>query len=200
LSDPHDNPFVGRGGLKLRHALDEFAIDVKGLRCADFGSSIGGFTDCLIRAGAAHVFSVDTSYGELAWTLRQHERVTPIERTNALHVELPEKVDLIVIDLGWTRQKHAVPAALKWLAPDGRVITLIKPHYELDPHEKELMIDGVLPDGEAERVVERVCDVMPEFGARLLGSTRSPILGGAHGKKQKGKGNAEWLALLEPGG
>jgi len=201
LNEPPDSQFVSRGGLKLRHALDEFGLDVAGLRCADFGSSAGGFTDCLIQGGAAHVYSVDTSYGELAWTLRQDERVTPIERTNALHVELPEQVDLIVIDLGWTKQKHAVPAALKWLNPGGRVLTLVKPHYELNPHEnpheKDLMADGVLPDAEAERVVERVCAAMPELGARVLGCTKSPILGGAIKKRKKGKGNAEWLVLLD---
>jgi 23S rRNA (cytidine1920-2'-O)/16S rRNA (cytidine1409-2'-O)-methyltransferase len=115
-----DNPFVSRGGLKLRHALGEFGIDPAGLTCADLGCSTGGFTDCLLRAGAARVYAVDTAYGELAWSVRTDPRVRVMERTNALHAEPPEGgVDLVVIDLGWTKQALAVPAALRWLKPGG---------------------------------------------------------------------------------
>jgi len=188
-------PYVGRGGIKLQHALDTFAIDPGGWVCADFGSSVGGFTDCLVQAGAARIYAVDTSYGELAWKLRQDERVTPIERTNAMHAEPPEPVDLVTIDLGWTKQERAVPAALRWLKADGRIVTLVKPHYELERNEKERLAGGVLPEDEAERVVVRVLDALPAFGVRVLGSTKSPILGGQ--KKGRGTGNAEWLALLE---
>ena len=192
-----ESPYVGRGGIKLRHALETFGINPAGWVCADLGSSVGGFTDCLVQGGAARVYAVDTSYGELAWTLRSNERVVPVERANALHAEPPEPVDLVTIDLGWTKQALAVPAALRWLKAGGRVVTLVKPHYELERDQREMLEGGVLPEDEAERVVRRVLEELPALGVRVTGSTRSPILGGR--KKGRGTGNAEWLALLERG-
>lgn len=195
-----DHPFVSRGGLKLRHALDTFGLDPTGLVCADFGCSTGGFTDCLLQAGAERVHAVDTAYGILAWKLRQDDRVVVRERTNALHAEPPEGgVDLVVMDLGWTRQARAIPAALKWLRTDGRIITLIKPHYELDTEELDRIAPGrVLDEQTAERVAREVAEGLPELGVRVLGLTQSPVLGGAS-KRSKG-GNAEWLALVERAG
>jgi 23S rRNA (cytidine1920-2'-O)/16S rRNA (cytidine1409-2'-O)-methyltransferase len=190
--------FVGRGGLKLRHALDEFGIDPAGVSCADLGCNVGGFTDCLLQAGAACVYAVDTGYGALAWTLRKDPRVRVMERTNALHAPAPPGgVDLVVIDLGWTPQRHAVPAAVRWVKPGGRVVSLIKPHYELSKDESaRLLRDGVLDEAVAVGIAERTARDMPALGARLLGLTRSPITGG-EGKRNK-RGNAEWLALLAP--
>jgi 23S rRNA (cytidine1920-2'-O)/16S rRNA (cytidine1409-2'-O)-methyltransferase len=194
--NPNDRPFVGRGGLKLAHALREFNFDVRGLACADFGCNIGGFTDCLLRAGAASVIAVDTGYGALAWTLRNDTRVTVMERTSALHAEPPRgPVDLIAIDLGWTPQKHAIPAALRWLKPGGRIVSLLKPHYEVEKDEKHLLVRGILPATEAQRIAHRTAESLPSLGVRVDGLTRSPIEGGAG----KGKiGNAEWLVLLSP--
>lgn len=201
-----DCPYVSRGGLKLRHALDAFGLDPTGLRCADLGCSTGGFTDCLLQAGAARVYSVDTAYGELAWKVRSDERVVVMERSNAVHADVPAEVterggvDLVVIDLGWTAQAKAIPAALRWVRaashPDGpgKIISLIKPHYEVD--ENELREGGVLDPRRAEAVTHEVCDAMPGLGVSLLGHTESPVLGGQ--KKGKGTGNREWLALLEP--
>jgi 23S rRNA (cytidine1920-2'-O)/16S rRNA (cytidine1409-2'-O)-methyltransferase len=187
--------YVGRGGLKLRHALDVFSIDPRGLVCADLGANVGGFTDCLLRAGAARVYAVDTGYGTLAWKLRNDPRVKVMERTNVLHAQPPEPVDLIAIDLGWTPQRHALPAALRWLKPGGRVITLIKPHYELGKDEqRELLQGGVLEEPAAEQIARRVYDQVPALGLQPLGLTRSPIQGGA--AKGNKRGNAEWLALL----
>jgi 23S rRNA (cytidine1920-2'-O)/16S rRNA (cytidine1409-2'-O)-methyltransferase len=195
---PH--PYVSRGGLKLRAALDAFGLDVTGLRCADFGSSTGGFTDCLLRAGAARVTCVDTGYGVLAYRLRTDPRVAVRERENALHAPPPpeaERPELVVIDMAWTPQRLCVPAALGWLAPGGRVITLVKPHYELTKDEQRtLLVKGVLGEADAERITARVLGSMPALGARVLGSIKSPILGG--GTRGKARGNAEWLALLEP--
>lgn len=192
-------PLVGRGGLKLAHALAEFGIDPTGLTCADLGANVGGFTDCLLQASAAKVYAVDTGYGTLAWTLRKDPRVVVMERTNALHAAPPERVDLVVIDLGWTPQKFAIPAALKWLGPSGRIISLIKPHYELSREEgKGLLKDGVLDEPDAQRIAERTVAAMPALGVRLVGLTRSPIAGGA--TKGNRRGNAEWLALLERAG
>ncbi len=191
-----DKPYVGRGGLKLEHALREFKLDVRGLTCADFGCNVGGFTDCLLRAGAARVFAVDTGYGMLAWTLRNDPRVTVMERTNAMHTAPPDgPVDLLAIDMGWTPQKHAIPAALRWLKPGGRIISLVKPHYEVEPSEKSLLVRGILPEPDAERIAKRAIDTLSALNIRIAGLTRSPIEGGA-GKGKRG--NAEWLALIVP--
>ncbi len=204
--DPAGDPsrYVSRGALKLEHALREFGIDPTGFVCADLGCSTGGFTDCLLQHGADRVFSVDTAYGQLAWKLRSDDRVEVMERTNALHAEAPESVrrgggvDLVVIDLGWTRQNKAIPAALRWVKLGGLIITLIKPHYEAG--KSQLGEGGVLADADAERIATETRDAMPTLGARVLGFIESPLLGGAvSGKrKKKGAGNREWLALVRP--
>lgn len=200
------NPFVSRGGLKLQRAMDVFGLDVAGFWCADLGCSTGGFTDCLLQARAGRVFSVDTAYGELAWKVRTDERVVVMERTNAVHADPPGEVverggvDLVVIDLGWTAQAKAIPAALRWVRTEsgrpGRIVSLIKPHYEVG--KDELGAGGVLDPDRAQAVTDQVCAAMPGLGVRVLGCVESPVLGGK--KKGKGTGNREWLALLEPVG
>ena len=184
MNQPAD-PFASRGGEKLDAALRAFGIVPAGCTCADLGCSTGGFTDCLLRHGAARVFAVDTAYGQLAWKLRQDQRVTVMERTNALHAEPPEMVELVTIDLGWTKQDRAVPAALRWLKPDGRIITLIKPHYEAGKPDPT--------DEEAAQITQRVIAGLPKHGVTVIGQIPSPIRGG------KG-GNIEYLALLAPSG
>jgi 23S rRNA (cytidine1920-2'-O)/16S rRNA (cytidine1409-2'-O)-methyltransferase len=192
--------FASRGGRKLAHALDAFGLDVRGLVCADFGCSVGGFTDCLLRRGAAHVHAVDTAYGIFAYALRIDPRVTVHERTNALHAEPPEGgVDLVVIDLGWTPQRHALPAALRWLRPAGRIVSLVKPHYELDADEKRrLLVDGRLDPADAEAVFARVLETLPSLGVRPIAHERSPITGGK--SSRGGRGNVEFLVLASPAG
>jgi 23S rRNA (cytidine1920-2'-O)/16S rRNA (cytidine1409-2'-O)-methyltransferase len=196
---PPDEPaLASRAGVKLRHALREFGVDVRGLECADFGCNVGGFTDVLLRAGAARVICVDTGYGTLAWRLRQDPRVETRERTNALHTEAPARgVDLVVMDLAWTPQRLSVPAALRWLRPGGRVVTLVKPHYELEPNEKPWLVEGFLPHDRVPLVVERVRAAMPALGARVLAGTASPITGGKSARRAGAPGNMEWLLLLE---
>jgi len=103
----------------LQGALDAFGVRVAGRVCADFGCNVGGFTDCLLQAGAAKVFAIDTGYGELAWKLRKNPRVAVMERTNALYCDVPEAVDLVTVDVAWTPQRLAVPAALRWLKQPG---------------------------------------------------------------------------------
>src|ERR1700761_4113773 len=127
-------PFVSRAGQKLDHALDAFGVGVAGLACADLGCNVGGFVDCLLQRGAAKVYAVDTGYGVLEWKLRKDPRVVVMERTNAMHVDLPEPVSLVTIDVAWTRQRNILPAAGRILSrePGARVVTLIKPHYEAD--------------------------------------------------------------------
>ena len=217
--------YASRGGQKLAAALQAFGIDPAGQTAADLGCSTGGFVDCWLQHDAARVFAVDTAYGQLAWKLRQNPRVTVMERTNALHAPLPwldpedsppdpsappdptdagphgptpPGVDWVSIDLGWTRQDKAVPAALRWLRPaadshpaapaaptrPGGIVTLIKPHYESGRHQ--------LTDDEADDETRRVITtVLPPLGVEVLGWIRSPIRGG------KG-GNLEHLAYLRP--
>lgn len=183
--------YASRGGLKLEAALSAFGVDVRGLSCADLGCSTGGFTDCLLKHGAAKVYAVDTAYGELAWTLRKDPRVVVMERTNALHAEPAALVDLVTLDVSWTPTKRVVPAALRWLSPGGRVIALIKPHYEAKGLGIELPRGGVLEEARAEEIAGRVSESLPTVGARVLGMIRSPVKGGT-----KGDGNTEWLVLL----
>jgi len=179
-------PFVSRAGQKLDHALAAFGIDVAGLTCADLGCSTGGFTDALLQRGAARVYSVDTGYGVLDWKLRKDPRVIVMERTNAMHVELPEKVDLVSIDVAWTRQKHILPAAIRILKPGGIVIPLIKPHYEAD---QKILRKGILPDEFLQGIISQVRQEIETAGFKILSICASPIKGA--------KGNTEILALLK---
>ncbi len=207
-----DKKYVSRAGVKLEHALREFRVDVTGLVCADFGCNVGGFTDCLLQHGAAKVYAIDTGYGVLDYRLRTDDRVVVMERTNVLHVLRPEDhppservgfegvdlgfegVDLVTIDVGWTRQQHAMPTALKWLKGDGRIITLIKPPYELEADEKKSwLVDGTLAEERAEEVLKRVLAELPQLGVEVLASTTSPIRGAKSSRKTRGHGNVEYL-------
>jgi 23S rRNA (cytidine1920-2'-O)/16S rRNA (cytidine1409-2'-O)-methyltransferase len=193
--DP-DCPYVSRAGLKIAHALDTFDVDPTGLRCADLGCNVGGFTDCLLQRGAACVYAVDTSYGTLDYRLRVDDRVVVHERTNALHVELDAPVDLVVVDLGWTPQRHAVPAALRCLADGGRIISLVKPHYELTASDRREKLEaGRLDPAIAESILEDVCTACPGLGVEVLARDRSPIAGGKSSRGGKA-GNIEFLVLL----
>src|SRR5688572_30828179 len=146
-------PFVSRAGQKLEHALTTFDVNVTGRTCADLGSNVGGFVDCLLRRGAAKVYAVDTSYGTLDWRLRNDPRVVVMERTNAMHVELPEPVSLVTIDVAWTKQRLILPSARRLIDAGGDVVTLVKPHYEAEP---TLLRKGVLPEENLDTVFEKV--------------------------------------------
>jgi len=177
--------YVSRGGNKLAVALDNFRLDVGDKTCADLGSHVGGFVDCLLRRGARLIFSIDTAYGVLAWKLRKDPRVTVIERTNAMHVTLPQTVDIVTIDLGWTRQSRILPNVARLITPAAHVVTLVKPHYEA---QREQLTGGILPDGAVEGVVSRVLQEASTTGWTVEATTESPIRG--HG------GNREVFALL----
>lgn len=179
--------FVSRSGQKLDHALSSFGMDVSNLVCADLGSNAGGFVDCLLQRGAAKVYAVEKGYGVLDWKLRKDPRVVVMERTNAMHVTLPEKVKLVTIDVAWTKQKHILPAAKKLLDAGGRIITLIKPHYEA---VAKLLRKGVLPAEQFDAVIEQVRRDIDNCGLEIVHIVQSPILGG--------QGNAEMLADLVP--
>jgi len=193
--------YASRAADKLAAALDGFALDPAGWTCADFGANVGGFTDCLLRRGAAKVYAVETGSGALAWKLRRDARVVVMERTNALYCPVPEPVDLVVVDMGWTPQELAVPAALRWLKPPaphcpegGRIVSLLKCHYELAKAGRagaKRRID----DERAEEVCRGVCLRLEASGVRVRGVLRSPLRG-------KG-GGAEFLLSLtasRPGG
>ena len=391
----NDKKYVSRAGVKLEHALREFGVDVTGLVCADFGCNVGGFTDCLLKHGAAKVYAIDTGYGVLDYRLRTDDRVVVMERVNVLHAEFPREdphpqplsrgergvrkdplpkgiregpdskrgrfrspsppgrgvrgegssehrtaldpkyldfvrklrqeqtdaeqlmwlmlrdrrlldlkfrrqhpvepyvvdfychelrlaieldggqhnepktrrkdklrtqflenqgirvlrfwdhevlketeavleavcfvvekkredphpqplsqrergerkaalpggeevrgVDLVTIDVGWTRQQHAIPAARKWLPSGGRIITLVKPHYELEADEKKAwLVDGALSVDRAQQIFERVLEELPNLGVEVLASTTSPIRGAKSSRKKKNDGNVEYLVL-----
>jgi len=173
--------FVSRAGGKLQFALEQFNISVKDLTLADFGSSTGGFVDCLLQNDAKKVYSVDTAYGELAWKLRNDPRVVVMERTNAMHVVLPELVDFITVDTSWTKQKNILPNVFKNLKSGCKVISLIKPHYEAGK--------GKLKEDEVEQVLQVVKEDIKNAGGKIEKIIESPILG------EKGK-NREFLALV----
>jgi 23S rRNA (cytidine1920-2'-O)/16S rRNA (cytidine1409-2'-O)-methyltransferase len=143
-----DPAYVSRGGLKLAGALEALKISVQDLICLDIGASTGGFTDCLLQRGAAKVYAVDVGYGQLAWRLRQDERVVVIERTNIRHMpadRIPEAVDLATIDVSFISLRLVVPAVLKFLKPGGQILALIKPQFEVG--KGKVGKGGVVRDG-----------------------------------------------------
>jgi len=181
--------FVSRAGLKLQAAIDCLQLDLSGLIAADLGSNVGGFVDCLLQRGVSRVYAVDTGYGVLAWKLRKDPRVVVKERQNALHVKLLEQVDLVTIDVGWTRQEKILPAAVGLLKPAGRIITLIKPHYESEQAKTQR---GVLTADQSLETLQRVLARIEALGFSIGAVVKSPIAGQG--------GNAEFLACLNRAG
>jgi 23S rRNA (cytidine1920-2'-O)/16S rRNA (cytidine1409-2'-O)-methyltransferase len=186
-----DHPYVSRGGLKLKAAIDAYEIDVTGLVCLDVGASTGGFTDCLLQHGAAHVHAVDVGYGQLAWSLRQDPRVTVIERTNIRNMPddaLPAAVDLITIDTSFISLRIVVPAALRFLNPGGAVVALIKPQFEVG--RGMVGKGGVVRDPDLhEAVLNTLTVFFQNLGLSIRPVVPSPVLGP--------KGNREFLACLD---
>ena len=176
---------MSRAGDKLARALDEFGIDPAGKTCADLGANVGGFTDCLLRRGAGKVYAVDTGYGVLDYSLRKDPRIVVMERTNALRLTLPELMDLVVIDLGWTPQRLILPKAHEMIRPAGQIVSLIKPHYEAP---KERLKGGVLDPDTAGEIFRALLNEIPGWGLNVRGQIQSPILGAG--------GNMEYLVLL----
>lgn len=180
--------FVSRGGDKLDGALDDFGLDVPGVVAADLGANVGGFTDCLLQRSALRVYAVDTGYGVLDWKLRQDDRVVVLERTNALHVVLPESVDLVVVDVGWTPMIHIGPKALSLLKDGGCVVALLKPQYEAEESERR---DGVvLPECMA-GVIARVFETLEQRGITMVKHAVSRVLGSG--------GNQEVFVMFQRG-
>ncbi|MEQ2007695.1 MAG: TlyA family RNA methyltransferase [Limisphaerales bacterium] len=194
--------FVSRGGHKLEHALEHFALDVSGLTAVDLGASTGGFTDCLLQRGAARVFAVDVGQGQLAWKLRNDPRVIVLEKTNARELrsdrlsavsgqQEAEDVRLVVVDCSFISLRKILPAAVGLLAQGGRIIALVKPQFEAGKAEADKG-EGVITDPavHARVLAELEAFVKAELpGIAWRGVTESPLLGPA--------GNKEFLVLLE---
>lgn len=184
-------PYVSRGGLKLRHALEVFDVGVDGAVAVDVGASTGGFTDVLLEAGVARVYAIDVGYGQLAWRLRNDPRVVVMERTNIRSVEeLPEPADLAVIDTSFISLRQVLPHVRPLVKSEGDAIPLIKPQFEAG--RNQVGKKGVVRDPEIWREVLRgVLGYAKENGWSVLGVIRSPIQGPA--------GNVEFLAHLSRG-
>ena len=183
--------YASRGGDKLAHALSRFQLEVTGWVAADLGASTGGFTDCLLQAGASRVYAIDVGYGQILDRLRQDERVIVMDRTNARSLDqLPEPVDLVTIDVSFISLRLVLPTAARLLRPAGQVIALIKPQFEAGP--KDVKKGGVVRDAAVHRrVLTEVLTAATERGFQVRGLTASPLKGPA--------GNREFLVLLQLG-
>jgi 23S rRNA (cytidine1920-2'-O)/16S rRNA (cytidine1409-2'-O)-methyltransferase len=180
--------FVSRGGDKLDHALEVFAIDVGNLTVADFGASTGGFTDCLLQRGAKRVYAIDVGYGQLALRLQEDPRVVVVDRTNARNLEsLPEQVDLVTVDVSFIGLHLVLPAARRLLRDGGRILALVKPQFEVGRFD--VGRGGVVREPLAHRkVLARLFTTAHELGLTVTALTASPLRGPA--------GNIEFFALL----
>jgi 23S rRNA (cytidine1920-2'-O)/16S rRNA (cytidine1409-2'-O)-methyltransferase len=176
-----DHPYVSRGGVKLEGALASFGVDPSGKRCVDLGASTGGFTDCLLRRGAARVAAVDVGYGQLAHALRVDPRVQVLERTNARTLE-PDAVggvaDLVVVDASFIGLGQLLPAVARLLAPEtGELVALIKPQFEVG-REEASRAKGVIKDPAVRaRAIERVTGEVRTAGFEVLGTADCVIAG-----------------------
>ena len=187
--------FVGRGGEKLAGALDAFGIDPTGYRCLDAGSSTGGFTDCLLQAGAASVLAVDVGTNQLHERLRTHPRVEVRERTDIRTLTVADlddrPVDLVVGDLSFISLRLVLPAVVPLVGPEGSLVLLVKPQFEAGRDEASKG-RGIITDPAIwRRVLSEVVDAAEAAGAGLAGIAPSPITGSA--------GNVEFVAWLRPG-
>ena len=188
-----DHPYVGRGGLKLAHALDEFGIDVTGRRALDIGASTGGFTDVLLQRGVKSVIALDVGRGQLDWKLRNDPRVRVLEGVNARSLSrdhVPGEVDIVSIDVAFISLRHIFPALPPVLAPMADIVALVKPQFEAG--RAQVGHGGVVRDQVVhEAVIDAVTQAASTCGLERFGLTRSPITGAA--------GNVEFLLHLGRG-
>jgi 23S rRNA (cytidine1920-2'-O)/16S rRNA (cytidine1409-2'-O)-methyltransferase len=185
--------YVSRGGLKLEKALREFDVRPEGRICIDCGASTGGFTDCLLKGGAAKVYAVDVGYGQLAWSIRSDPRVVVMERTNiryVTHEQIPDSPSLAVIDVSFISLKLVLPVVRKLLADSGEVLCLIKPQFEAG--REKVGKKGVVREASTHiEVLKSFMEYAAESGFGVLGLTFSPIKGP--------EGNIEYLGYLRVG-
>lgn len=184
-------PYVSRGGLKLEKALKNFYLTVKDKVCMDIGASTGGFTDCMLQNGARKVYSVDVGYGQLAWKLRQDERVVCLERQNIRYLDeslLDEKPNFASIDVSFISLRLVLPKAWSILADSGRIVALIKPQFEAG--REKVGKKGVVREKSTHiEVIDNISKIALKDGFRILDLDFSPIKGP--------EGNIEYLIYLE---
>lgn len=180
--------YVSRAGFKLEKALEHFGIEVKDFVVMDAGLSTGGFTDCLLQHGAKKIYGVDVGYGQVHEKISDDERVLVMERTNLRQLNaLPEKVDLVTLDLSFISVLKVISVVRNLLKDDGKLIVLIKPQFEAEKHQ--VGKGGIVKDAAVhEEVIKKVTDGIQEAGFELVGVTESPIEGGM--------GNKEFLAYF----
>ncbi|MGA2331073.1 MAG: TlyA family RNA methyltransferase [Syntrophales bacterium] len=187
-----DNPYVSRGGLKLKGALAAFDINVRDLVALDVGASTGGFTDCLLQEGARKVYAIDVGYGQLAWKLRTDERIVNLERTNIRYfegAEIKDTIDLATIDASFISLRLVIPAVLRLLKKDDAImLALIKPQFEAGRDEVEK--HGVIRNPEVhDKVINEIKEFSTELGLSVMGVCESPLIGP--------KGNREFFIYLK---
>ena len=186
-------PYVSRGGFKLEKALKVFPVNPTGMTCLDCGASTGGFTDVLLKNGAEKVYAVDVGYGQLDWSLRNDPRVISMERTNVRYLtaeQIPEPVDLAVMDLSFISVRLILPAVYPLLKENAQVVCLIKPQFEAG--REEVGKKGVVRDPKVHlEVLERFLEFVPTAGYTAMGLDFSPIKGP--------EGNIEYLGYLKKG-
>jgi 23S rRNA (cytidine1920-2'-O)/16S rRNA (cytidine1409-2'-O)-methyltransferase len=183
--------YVGRGGIKLEGAIAHFAISCQAKVGLDIGASTGGFTDCLLQHGARKVFAVDVGHGQLAWKIRDDPRVITLEKTNARHLsraEIPEPIDICVIDVSFISLTLILPNAFELLTPDGVILALIKPQFELA--REDVGRGGIVRSTELhEKAQQKVAAFAEAMGARVGGLFPSSITGT--------DGNQEFFVCLQ---
>ena len=182
--------YVSRGGLKLEKAMNHFGLKLAGKVCMDIGSSTGGFTDCMLQNGAVKVYAVDVGHGQLAWKLRQDERVVCMEKTNIRYVkpeDIREPVDFASVDVSFISLTKVLPVAMELLVPGGEMVCLIKPQFEAG--REKVGKKGVVRDRAVHvEVIEKVTDFALSLGFQILNLDFSPIKGP--------EGNIEYLVHL----
>ena len=188
-----DHPYVGRGGLKLAHALDTFAIEVPGRTALDIGASTGGFTDVLLQRGAAHVVALDVGHGQLDWKIRSDPRVDVLERVNARTLTAADlgpgraPFDIVTIDVSFISLRHILPVVPSLIRDTADVVTLVKPQFEAG--RSEVGTGGIVRDAAVQaRVVDEITAAAYALGLGRVGMTESPIAGM--------EGNREFLLHL----
>ena len=184
-------PYVSRGGYKLEKAMEVFPVTIEGKICMDIGSSTGGFTDCMLQNGASKVYSIDVGYGQLAWKLRNDERVICMEKTNVRYIteeQVPDKPQFASVDVSFISLTKVIPPALNVMSDDAQLVCLIKPQFEAG--REKVGKKGVVRDKKVhEEVILKIIDFAFEIGLNVIGIDFSPIKGP--------EGNIEYVIMLD---
>ncbi|HDH53825.1 MAG TPA: TlyA family RNA methyltransferase [Nitrospirae bacterium] len=184
-------PYVGRGGLKLEHAIKYFDIEIKGKTAMDVGASTGGFTDCLLQHGAKKVYAIDVGYGQFSWILRNDDKIVLLEKTNIRHLDhglVFDEIDIATIDVSFISLLKVLPRVSEFLNPSGTIVALIKPQFEAG--RKDVGKGGVIRSEKKRlEIVEKIKNESEEKRFNVIGITKSPLKGP--------KGNVEYFIYLE---